>query len=241
MQKVSNNLIKDLKKQKHENSSLLFLDNFKIIKDAIAGGLKPKLVLIEDEEKLNFETDCPIYKADRKTIEQLSDSKTPQGVLCIAEYIQHVVEKPKSNFLVLDTLQDPGNVGTLIRTAAACGFDYIYLLDSVKPTNSKLVRSSVGTIFKSKVISLSKQEFISLSKEWDLNLLVADMNGENIFNFNNEEIIGLVLGNEGNGVSKELRQICNKTVKIPMKEGVESLNVAVSGAVIMYQLAKKDF
>lgn len=241
MQKVSNNLIKDLKKQKRENSSLLFLDNFKIIKDAISGGLKPQLILIEDEGRLDVEVDCPVYKADKKAIEQLSDSKTPQGVLCITEYVQHVVVKPKTNFLVLDSLQDPGNVGTLIRTATACGFDYVYLIDSVKLTNSKLVRSSVGTIFKNNVFSLSKEEFISLAKEWGLNLLVADMNGENIFEYKTNDVVGVVLGNEGNGVSKQLRDVCKKTIKIPMQQGVESLNVAVSGAVIMYQLAKDGF
>ena len=187
MQKVSNNLIKDLKKQKHENSSLLFLDNFKIIKDAIAGGLKPKLVLIEDEEKLNFETDCPIYKADRKTIEQLSDSKTPQGVVCILKYTQNIVELPKTNFLVLDSLQDPGNVGTLIRTALACGFDYVYLLDCVKPTNSKLIRSSVGAIFNTKVIPMGKSDFINFAKQNQLKLIATDMEGENIFNYKKQE------------------------------------------------------
>ena len=98
MQKVSNNLIKDLKKQKRENSSLLFLDNFKIIKDAIDGGLKPKLLLIEDESKLNFNISCPIYKVDNKTIEQLSDSVTPQGVICIVEYLQDIVKKPKRKY-----------------------------------------------------------------------------------------------------------------------------------------------
>lgn len=239
MQKVSSALIKDLKKQKRENSSLLFLDNIKIIKDAIAGGLKPQLILAVNEVEFEF-ADCPVYKTEMSVLEQLCDSKTPQGVLCIAEYIPDVAEKPKTNFLVLDSLQDPGNVGTLIRTATACGFEYVFLLDSVKPTNSKLVRSSVGTIFKSHIISLSKDEFIKLAKEWNLNLLAADMNGKNIFQYYTSDIVGVVLGNEGNGVSKELRLLCNETIKIPMKEGVESLNVGVSGAIIMYQLAIKN-
>lgn len=241
MQKVSNNLIKDLKKQKRENSSLLFLDNFKIIKDAIAGGLIANLLLVEEESLVDFEVNCPVYKVDRSVIEQLSDTKTPQGVLCVMEYIQNKPSKPKTNFLVLDALQDPGNVGTLIRTASACGFDSVFLIDSVKPTNSKLVRSSVGTIFLNNIYSLSKVEFLKLAKDWDLKLLVADMNGRNIFEYKSNDIVGVVLGNEGNGVSEEMREICQETVKIPMKQGVESLNVAVSGAVIMYQLARDNF
>jgi TrmH family RNA methyltransferase len=242
MLKASNNFIKLLKKQKRENSCLLFLDNVKIIKDALAGGLKAKYILVDSEDKNIFDNaNCEIYKVDSKTIEMLSDSKTPQGVLCITEYIPHIVEKPKTNFLVLDGLQDPGNVGTLIRTGCACGFEYVYLVSSVKPSNSKLIRSSVGTIFKSNVISLSKDEFIKLAKEWQLNLIATDMNGENIFNFKADGIIGLIIGNEGQGISDEMAAICNHTVKIPMNEGVESLNASISGAIIMYEINKDNF
>ncbi len=242
MLKASNNFIKLLKKQKRENSCLLFLDNVKIIKDALAGGLKAKYILVDSEDKNIFDNaNCEIYKVDSKTIAMLSASKTPQGVLCITEYIPHIVEKPKTNFLVLDGLQDPGNVGTLIRTGCACGFEYVYLVSSVKPSNSKLIRSSVGTIFKSNVISLSKDEFIKLAKEWQLNLIATDMNGENIFNFKADGIIGLIIGNEGQGISDEMAAICNHTVKIPMNEGVESLNASISGAIIMYEINKDNF
>ena len=241
MLKASNNFIKDLKKQKHENSSLLFLDNFKIIKDAISSGLKPLYILLEDENKNIFDNvSCPIYKVDSKTIEQLADSKTPQGVVCIMEYIQDIVEMPKTNFLVLDSLQDPGNVGTLIRTAFACGFEYLYLIDSVKATNSKLIRSSVGAIFHTKVISMTKNDFIKFAKNNSLQLVATDMEGENIFEFKSKGILGLVVGNEGQGVSDEIMNLCSKTVKIPMKKGIESLNASISGAIIMYQINKDN-
>ena len=241
MLKASINLIKDLKKQKRENSSLLFLDNTKIIKDAISHGLKPKYIFVEDE-KLNFWGDeYQIYKVDRKTIEQLSDSVTPQGVVCVTEYTQDVVVKPKTNFLVLDRLQDPGNVGTLIRTATACGFNYVFLVDSVKVNNSKMIRSSVGTVFQNNVYSLSMDEFISLIKSWDLPLIKADMTGKDIFKEEFNEIVGVVVGNEGQGVCEKISNFCKYTIKIPMKEGVESLNASISGAIIMYQIAKNNF
>ena len=242
MLKASNNLIKDLKKQKRENEFLLFLDNFKIIKDALEGGLKPKYIFLEDEKDNIFsDYGCPVYKVDRNMIEQLSDSKTPQGVVCIVDYIPHVVERPQTNFLVLDRLQDPGNVGTLIRTACAAGFKYVYLVDSVKPTNSKLIRSTVGTIFNCNVISITSSEFVSYAKEWDLTLLVADMDGENIFTFQTDKQVGLIVGNEGQGVSSTLTSMCAHKVMIPMEKGVESLNAGVSGAIIMYQIAKNNF
>ena len=84
MERATKNFILNLKKQKRENSSLLFLDNIKIINDAIESGIKPKLILVEKEE-LSAWKDIPTYLVERKTIEQLSDCKTPQGVLCIAE------------------------------------------------------------------------------------------------------------------------------------------------------------
>lgn len=241
MLKASNNFIKDLKKQKHEKSSLLFLDNFKIIKDAINSGLKPLYILLEDENKNIFtDVDCPIYKVDSKTIEQLADSKTPQGVVCIIKYIQNVVEKPKTNFLVLDSLQDPGNVGTLIRTAYASGFEYVFLIDSVKPTNPKLIRSTVGAIFHTKVISITKRDFIDFCKINKLQLLATDMEGENIFEFKCSGLVGIVVGNEGQGVSDEIMSLCSKIVRIPMKQGIESLNASISGAIIMYQINKDN-
>lgn len=241
MLRANNNLIKDLKKQKRENSSLLFLDNIKIIKDAISNGVKPKLILIENE-KLNFWGDiCPILLVDKKTIEQLSDCRTPQGVLCVAEYIQDIdLTIPKSNYLVIDGLQDPGNVGTLIRTATACGFSDIFLINSVNISNSKLIRSSVGTIFQTKIISTTRDKFINFAKEKKLKLLQADMNGENLFTSKFDKNIGLVVGNEGQGVSEEISKICYKSISIPMEKNVESLNVAISGAIIMYQIYAKS-
>lgn len=238
MEKATKNLILDLKKQKRE-SSLLFLDNIKIIKDALSQKTIKAKYILTSLETLPFDAnEVQVFKVDDKTIEQLSDTKTPQKVLCIAYYTQHIVEKPKTNFLVLDNLQDPGNVGTLIRTAKASGFESVFLIDSVRKENSKLIRSSVGAVFDSKIYQVSKSEFIDLSKKWNLKLICCDMNGENIFEFETEEQIGVVVGNEGQGVSEEIAKLCYKTVKIPMKSGIESLNAGVSGSIVMYQINK---
>lgn len=241
MEKANKNFILNLKKQKRD-SSLLFLDNIKIIKDALANKTIKAECILTSLEELPFDAkNVSVYKVDSKTIEQLSDTKTPQKVLCIAYYTQHIVEKPKTNFLVLDNLQDPGNVGTLIRTAKASGFESVFLVDSVKKENSKLIRSSVGAVFDSNVYQLSKNEFLKLAKEWKLKLICCDMNGENIFEFSTNDLIGVVVGNEGQGVSDEISKICYKTVKIPMKTGIESLNAGVSGSIVMYQINKNKF
>lgn len=241
MQKASNNLIKELKKQKRESCSLLFLDNIKIIKDALKAGLKPKYLLVTNDKIELFKDVAASYLVDRKVIEQLSDSKTPQGVVCIIDYIQDSLLPPQNNFLVLDGLQDPGNVGALIRTACACGFNEIYLIDSVKINNSKLIRSSAGTIFLTNIYSCKRGNFVKMVKDNNLYLIKTDMKGENIFKSKFENKIGLVIGNEGAGVSKELSNLCKKTISIPMLNDVESLNASISGSIIMYQISKDKF
>ncbi len=257
MQKASKGFISDLKKQKR-TSSLLFLDNLKIIKDAISNkSIQIECVLTSMEQLPFFCDEQLIFKVDDKTIEQLADTKTPQKVLCIASYKQHVVTKPNTNFLVLDGLQDPGNVGTLIRTAKACGFEFVYLVDCVKRNNPKLIRSSVGAVFDEKIMELSREDFLKLSEKENFNLIMCDMEGENIFEFadsisqkerqifgknkNCIQWLGVVVGSEGQGVSKEMEKLCKFRVKIPMKAGIESLNAGVSGSIIMYELQKRSF
>ena len=247
------------------------MDNVKIVKDALAEGtIQPECFLtsLTDVEFENlgilYKNKIEILQVSQSIIEQLSDTKSPQKVLCIAYLSQYVVEEPKTNFLVLDGLQDPGNVGTLIRTAKACGFEYVFLLDSVRKTNPKLIRSSVGAVFNNKVYEMSHEDFCEFAKKNKLKLISTDMNGENIFDFadklhchtepttstnknKKQEIIstkkpsqtvGVVIGNEGQGVSEEISTLCFKTVRIPMKAGIESLNAGVSGSIIMYEINK---
>ncbi len=238
MQKASKTLVKNLKKQKRENDFLLFLDNYKIIKDAINSGIKPKLALItKDFNQMAF--DCETFVADESLLKELTDVKTPQNVCVIVEYTQDVLKTPKNHFLVLDGLQDPGNVGTLIRSALASGMERVFILSGVKPTNSKLVRSSAGAIFQIPIHAMEREDFCNFALKEKLNLIYADMQGKDIFSYSAKKPVGIVVGNEGNGVSKQLRNICEESVAIPMHSGIESLNAGVSGSIIMFELTKK--
>jgi TrmH family RNA methyltransferase len=238
VERASINLIKNLKKQIRENRYLLFLDNLKIIKDAVKSNyFKPIVALVEKEEYADG-LDCETYLANANTIKSLTDVKTPQGVCVMVEYIPHIVKRPETNFLVLDNIQDPGNAGTLIRTALATGFNTVIMIDGVHLCNPKVVRSTVGAIFNLEIYEMSREKFIQFANEWKIPLLKADMNGENIFETSISEQVGVVIGNEGQGVSEEVTKLCSKTVKIPMNKGIESLNAGVSGSIIMYQINK---
>lgn len=94
----------------------------------------------------------------------------------------------------------------------------------------------MGAIFDENIYSLTKDEFLKFAKEHNLNLVMADMDGANIYQAMAFKNVGVVLGNEGQGVCDEIAEICKSTIKIPMNKGLESLNVAVSGSIIMFEI-----
>lgn len=139
--------------------------------------------------------------------------------------------------LLLDGVQDPGNMGALMRSAKAFGFDTIILGDgSVDIYNDKVIRSSQGAIFKLNFISQNIKEFILSHKEYKI-YGTNVCNGISIEEVNKDEFIGIVLGNEGNGIKDETFSVIEKNIYIPM-EDTESLNVSVAGGILMYCLRK---
>lgn len=226
---------------------MLFLDNQKIINDAIAQGAKPIMALATSEQllpKLDEKIACEKYITSIDVISALSDVKTPRGVVVMLEYTQFLrffdnPRTPKGDFLVLDGIQDPGNAGTLIRSALAAGMECVFILDGVSVTNSKLIRSSAGAVFNIPVYSVSRADFAKFSTENDLSLAITDMEGENIFDFQPTSPLGIVVGNEGQGVSEQIENLAAVKLTIPMKKGIESLNAGVSGSVVMFEIASK--
>ncbi len=239
MEKASKSLVKELKKQKRENDFLLFLDNPKIIRDAINSGLKPLIAFVTKKTQ-DCKFDCKTYIVEDSILKELTDVKTPQDLCVVLEYKPESLKVPKKNFLILDGIQDPGNTGTLIRSALASGMESVFILSGVNPTNNKLVRSSAGAIFNIPIYSMDRNDFIAFAKNNKLLLVYADMKGENIFNFQTKKSLGIVVGNEGNGVSNDIRKISYKSLSIPMSDKIESLNAAVSGSIIMFEINKNN-
>ena len=145
-------------------------------------------------------------------------------------------KKELSNkLLLLDGVQDPGNMGALMRSAKAFGFDTIILGEGcVDIYNDKVIRSSQGAIFKLNFITSNIKDFISSHKEYKI-YGTNVVNGIPMEDVMNEGKIGIVLGNEGNGISKETSSVIEKNIYIPT-EDTESLNVSVAGGILMYYL-----
>ncbi len=241
--KLTNNEIKAIKKlkdKKYRKSEGLFLvEGSKLCEEVLNSSYEIKYTLTSNEFRYNdFPNVCIV---DYDIIKSISTTDTPQDIVCVV-YIPHVeLGEPKGNSLILDNLQDPGNIGTLIRSAMAFGFDDIYFIDCPDIYSEKVVRSSMGGVFKINAHIISRQELIeNKAKICDILLsttLNADILGKNCLP---KSRIGVIIGNEGNGVSTELIQASDMAVTIPMTKSIESLNAGVAGSILMFEIFKGE-
>jgi TrmH family RNA methyltransferase len=173
-------------------------------------------------------------------INKLSFTKTPQNVIGIAK--QNTADKKDaSKVLVLDTLQDPGNVGTLIRSALAFDYDKVYVSEStVDVYNEKVVRASQGAIFKINIVKKELNQIYRMLKIDEFQIIVTSLTNNSVFlkDLKRKSKFAIVLGNEGNGVSEVSLNNATDVVKINMSDKIDSLNVAVAGSIVMYNLGK---
>jgi len=179
-----------------------------------------------------------------KEISAVSDANTSQGILGLFNIPQlkpGMVFKKGRRLLLLDNISDPGNAGTLFRSALAFGFDAVILTNnSVDPFNPKVVRSSAGAIFGFPIITATSEEILRFQKNDRFKLIVADMNGIDLHseksNIRNFSRLILVLGSEAEGISDYISSKADIRVKIGHTAKVDSLNVAVAGSIIMKEL-----
>lgn len=236
---VKNEFIKSLKKQ-IKDKELICLDNPKIIYEANDCGVEFLYILKRKDYNLKHAYSCEIVELTDNVFDALSTTEKSQGVLAITRLNTHSLKPPQGNFLVMDTIQDPGNVGTLIRSALGANFIDIYMIDCAKVNSDKVIRSSMGAIFKTRCYEISKENFIDNFKSWNKSMYTCDMNGNDIYKTKFALNSGIVVGNEGQGVSDEIARLCTSTIAIPMKNQLESLNAGVSGSIIMYQMANSQ-
>ena len=210
------------------------IEGARLVSDALKHGAKLVSVYVRESNSQDYNFANQIVVSDR-VFAKMCETVNSQGVLAVVEKSETALTKPVGNCLVLDGLQDPGNVGTLIRTAVACGFSDIYAVNSVDLYSPKVLRSAMSAHFCVKL-----HELDSIEEAFDLlngvQTVSAHMGGTNVFSTRFGKRVALILGNEGNGLSDYSLKHAAKTVALPMENGFESLNVAVAGSVIMYQI-----
>ena len=225
-------------KKYRRTSNRYVIEGARLVTDAIRHGANIVEVYVRESNAQDFNFDNQIVVSDR-VFAKMCDTVNSQGVLAVVEICASELSKPKGNCLVLDGLQDPGNVGTLIRTAVACAFTDIYAVNCVDVYSPKVIRSAMSAHFCVKLHELDniEQAFALLD---GVEKVSAHMGGTNVFSARFGKRVALILGNEGNGLSQYSLTHATKTVALPMENGFESLNVAVAGSVIMYQIYSQN-
>lgn len=226
---LNNNFIKEIKKLRFKKNrqklNKFIIESKKLILEAISSGYEVERVFVMEGKLSLFHNETYISE---KLFNDVSCMVNPDGYLAILRI-------KKNNFLsnkvlILDNIQDPGNMGTLIRSAEAFGFNTIVSINSVDFYNEKVLRATMGSVFR---LNLIDTNYSFLENMKDYTIYIADMHGYDYRKSIPSKKIAIVIGNEGNGISDEILKIKHELIKIPMLGSIESLNAGVSGAILM--------
>lgn len=187
------------------------------------------------------EGDFDIHEVEDDDLVELSDTEHPQGVLCVCADpgidLARLGEGTPSTLLLLDGLQDPGNLGTLVRAARAFGVDAVIVLDgSVDPWNPKAVRAAAGAGFHTRIVRAKWVDVRPWLEGRHIELLAADPVGEDVRSFRPPASWALAVGNEGAGLRADVAWASSSRLAIPMQGGTNSLNAGVAGSILLYSL-----
>lgn len=252
----SNNLVKLIKslkiKKNRMKSELFIIEGVRFVSFALENNIplveicysKDLLKTSGGEELLNLaEGNFKVTEIEKKIFDEITDTQNTQGVIGLVKLEQKEfdLESSKGKFmLILDRIQDPGNLGTIIRTADAAGVDMVVMTKgTVDPYNEKVLRSTMGSIFTVPLYHIEDTaQFLNEIKADGFKIISSYLQTEDRYDeISYDGSIAVVIGNEANGVSDEIIALSDEYAKIPIYGSAESLNASIAAAVIMYQAA----
>lgn len=250
-----NNLFKETKKLKERKNRIksgkYIIEGFRLVQEAFKAKIDIDYLIVTGDGKEKIDLYLSDYISDDTSIYEMSDllfkelisTEQPQGIVAVINMNEKAIDLNGNFYLLCDKVQDPGNLGTIIRTAHAVGVQGIILTKgTVDIYNEKTIRSTMGSIFYVP-IHYDDENFtlVKKLKSEGFKTVVTSLDTDK--NFFEEDIRGKVLltvGNEGNGVSDEVYELADIKVKIPMPGNAESLNVAIATSVIMYEKVRQE-
>lgn len=249
----NNNLFKDIKKLKEKKhrikSNKYLIEGLRFVEEAIKSKVSIDSIIFTESFKeknpdlfLKINENIKLIQMNEALLKQLCSTENPQGIVGVIN-MQNKELKSGDLVVLVDKVQDPGNMGTIIRTAHAAGAAGIVMTKgTVDIYNDKTLRSTMGSIFYIPIVEDDSLDFVKSLKKEGYKLVVSSLQGKN--NFFEENLQGKVMiavGNEGNGVSDEVYDIADIKVKIPMPGEAESLNVAVATSIMIYEKIRQSF
>lgn len=236
----ANHLVKQVKKlhQKKYRTSSYLIEGWHLLEEAMESGANIEHIFVVEEYFEKVVGLANVTVVSPEIMQDLADSKTPQGVVAqLALPSQLLPETLVGKFLVLEDVQDPGNVGTMIRTADAAGFDGVFLSDkSADIYNMKVLRSMQGSHFHLPVYRMPMAAILSALKSNQIQILATTLSSQSV---DYKEItpkpsFALVMGNEGQGISDLVADEADQLVHITMPGQAESLNVAIAAGILLF-------
>lgn len=238
---VHNEHIKELarlKDKKYRDQSDVFLVETKhLVLEAYKAGLIKELILEQNEI---FPLDVPVLYVSHEVLKKLASVDSPSKVMAVV-YKKKEEKKYGEKILVLDRIQDPGNLGTIIRSAVAFHIDTIVCSpDTVDFYNPKVVRASQGMLFHIPIFVERTDKFIQYLKTQDYKIVGTKVtNGHDVRDASIYSHFALIIGNEGQGISKDIEDLCDEYLYIKMNEKCESLNASVAASILLYEINNK--
>lgn len=249
-----NNIIKFVKKLKkkkfRDNEKMFVVEGFRFVSEALHSAYSVPYVFLCENDKYKLDkyhilelvsNDTKVYSIDDTILKDIASTENPQGIVAVVKK-KDIKPKVRDGFYVLvDKIQDPGNMGTIIRTAHAAGaIGVITTKGCVDIYNEKTLRSTMGSIFKVPIIEDKDKFFIISLKSKGYKLIGSFLNmSENYFGLDLTSNIILCVGNEGNGISEEIEGLCDYRAKIPMVGDSESLNASVCAGIMIYEVLRQ--
>lgn len=233
-----------------QREGLVLVEGVRAVAEALGAGVEPVFACVSprldavasgpDVREALERVGCDVEALDDGALSDLADTEHPQGVLLVCrEPAGDLVPAPGGHYLMLDAVQDPGNVGTLVRAAVAFGLDGVLVLDgTADPWSPKAVRASAGMAFRMPVRCVDAPTATDLLTSAGVTLLVAAADGTDVRRLATGVGWALAVGNEGAGVRPELRRTAHRSVAVPMTGPAESLNAGVAGAILLYALTE---
>ncbi|MBU9721182.1 MULTISPECIES: TrmH family RNA methyltransferase [Bacillaceae] len=245
IESLQNTKVKSWKKlhtrKGREKAGQFLIEGVHLIEEALKAELPIKELLIEEEKETPHEWKVlnlsEVY-VTKKVMKEVCETETPQGYAAICDLpINKNILLEKGKFLFIDGVQDPGNLGAMIRTADAAGVDGVILGDgTVDLFNGKVLRSTQGSAFHVPVQKMNLEEAVQLCRDQSIPIFGTSLTGSTYNAIEPQENFALIMGNEGNGVQESLLELCDQNLYIPIHGQAESLNVSIATGILLYHL-----
>jgi TrmH family RNA methyltransferase len=249
--------IRDLKRRKARGRrGLALIEGVRLVEEALATGLEvvgavaaPDLGRTARGTELRAQLEShavPVQDVSPGVFSQLAETDTPQGIVAVARPRRWTPDDipvtPPATLLVIDGVQDPGNVGTLLRTAHALGARAsIVLRGTADVWGPKALRAAMGATFRHPTVAFDDAGFVAWARRHDITLWATAADGEPLpraLERRGPGVVGIVMGNEGAGIRPHLNAVAARRVAIPLAQGAESLNVAVAAGILLYEVTR---